>query len=514
MPCMSRLLVAVLAAAVVAAGIRWGTFAVGGSDSYCYVHQAELWAAGSLRPVEPLALEAPWPDAALTFSPAGHVPSLTVRGAAAPICPPGLAIVMAPFLALGGIRALFVVVPLFGALLIAATYVVGARFGPRVGVASALLTACSPALLFQVVQPMSDVPAAALWVLAVAWATSSRRSGPAASGIATSAALLMRPNLLPMGVTIGLFFLVRGDRAWRDRVRDAAMYAAGSASGCIAVAAIQQWLYGSPFRSGYGSLDGLFAFGHVAPNALRYLRWLSESHTPAWLLALAAPVLLRGRLANLLLGLFAVNLACYLGYTVFDDWWYLRFLLPTIPLIVVLTVAVADAIARRLTLSIGGLLKRRVVANALVAVLTAALATVLLEEARARRVFDLHRLEARYVAAGRFVADRLPANALVITSWESGSVRFYSGRPTLVWDSLDPAWLDRALAFARSRGLEPFLLFERWEEPIFRRRFAGSDLAALDWPPMAEIVGQVQVYRPDDRARYSAGAGVATEYVR
>ena len=84
-----------------------------------------------------------------------------------------------------------------------------------------------------------------------------------------------------------------------------------------------------------------------------------------------------------------------------------------------------------------------------------------------------------------------------------------------MWDSLDPAWLDRAIAFSRARGLEPYLLFERWEEPVFRQRFAASPIGALDWPPTAEIAGQVRVYRPDDRAdSISVGNGVATEFIR
>jgi hypothetical protein len=83
-----------------------------------------------------------------------------------------------------------------------------------------------------------------------------------------------------------------------------------------------------------------------------------------------------------------------------------------------------------------------------------------------------------------------------------------------VWDVLDPAWLDRAVAYTRTRGLEPYLLFETWEEPIFRQRFAGSDIAKLDWPPAAEVAGQVQIYRPDDRARYLRGEAAPTEYAR
>src|SRR5678815_4193817 len=88
----SRIAVAVIAAVVVGVGIRWGTFAAGGSDSYCYVQQAVGWASGRVQVAQPLALEAPWPQPALTFTPAGHVPSVTVVGAYAPMCPAGLSL--------------------------------------------------------------------------------------------------------------------------------------------------------------------------------------------------------------------------------------------------------------------------------------------------------------------------------------------------------------------------------------------------------------------------------------
>ena len=129
-----------------------------------------------------------------------------------------------------------------------------------------------------------------------------------------------------------------------------------------------------------------------------------------------------------------------------------------------------------------------------------------------RNVFRLHLLEARYEQAGDFVDRRLPANAIVITSSESGSVRLYSGRKTLVWDVLDPAWLDNAIAYLRMDGLEPFLLLETREEPLFRRRFTSSPLGALDWPPAAEVASRVRIYRPDDRERYYQGRQPPVEY--
>src|SRR6185436_9637824 len=350
--------VAALAAAVCAVGIHWGTFAAGGSDSYCYVHQADAWASGRLQAVEPLALQAPWPDPPLTFAPAGHIPSPTVRGAAVPMCPAGLSLVMAPFAYVGtGFRrpdAVFLVVPLFGALLVWSVYLLGRRLSRPVGLASALLAACSPAFLFQLMQPMSDVPAAALWVLAAALATSERPRAPLMAGLATSGAIVIRPNLLPMGLVLGAYFLTWSDRGEGTTREDASrrhhgltpalIFAAASAPGCIAVALIQWMFYGSPLRSGYGALDGLFALDRVGANAVRYATWMTESHTPIWLLALAGPFLRPRRVSLLLLSLAAVNALCYLPYAVFNDWWYLRFLLPAISLILILTVAVVDEV--------------------------------------------------------------------------------------------------------------------------------------------------------------------------
>src|SRR5688500_17720196 len=103
-----------LLVAVALVSIRWGSFVAGGSDSFCYVHQAEQWAAGRLHVVEPLALQAPWPEAPLSFAPAGYIPSPTVPGAIAPVCPVGLSMAMAPLVLVGGPRAAFLVIPLFG----------------------------------------------------------------------------------------------------------------------------------------------------------------------------------------------------------------------------------------------------------------------------------------------------------------------------------------------------------------------------------------------------------------
>jgi hypothetical protein len=217
-----------------------------------------------------------------------------------------------------------------------------------------------------------------------------------------------------------------------------------------------------------------------------------------------------------MLALSAINLALYLPYVVFEDWSYLRFLLPTIPLLLVLVAGVLDSMLVRLFragLSPGDSRRSLRPAIALTLLVGAACALLVAQAAR-RHAFELRGMEARFANAGRFVGRRLPANALVITDYQSGSVPFYSGRPALAWGSLDPAWLDRAIAFTQQRGFEPYLLFERWEEPKFRERFASSRYGSLDWPPMAEVSNQIRIYRVGDRERYQSGVNVPMEIAR
>ena len=293
----------------------------------------------------------------------------------------------------------------------------------------ASLVAASPIVLYQAIQPMSDVPAAALWMVAVAAVTGTGRRASLVGGLATSAAILVRPNLLPLGLIIGVFLLVRPERTWRERLRMATTYAAvlraglrrcrDHAAGLLRIAA---------------RVRVRLALGAVRDEPRRRRTsvgtsgWLWSTHTAAVALALLAPWLLPGALTALLLTMCLVNLALYVPYVVFDDWSYLRFLLPTIPLVLILVVAVLDAILRRLRVAaveMGRLKAAHSAFDWVGTTVVLALAVLFVREAQERPTFVLQQLEARFERAGLFVGDRLPRNAVVITSSESGSVRFY-----------------------------------------------------------------------------------------
>ncbi len=509
---------AIVAVTAAAAGAAWGTYVAGGPDSYCYVNQAEILARGEVREVEPLAARAPWPRAEQSFVPIGHVSTPDGEGAFVPMCAAGYPLLMAAARIVGGRTAMFWIVPVMGALAAWLTFLLGRRAaGPLAGLLAALLLATSPAFLYQVVQPMTDVPAAALWTLALLTALPRRDGGmtaPFFAGLATGAALMVRPNLLPLAaVAGGIVCFARPDatagRNFSSAVR-AGSFAVGALPFAAAIAAIQNAMYGGPLKSGYGDLDALFGFAHVVPNLQRYPVWLLRTETPFVLLALASPLALAGREARTrawwMLAFAAAVFACYIPYEVFDAWWYLRFVLPAYPPLLVLSSAVFLAALARFTVRV------RAAATALVATTIVLLHLASAVDGNAFRMRDFER---RFRDGGEYVARHLPPDAVVLTVWQSGSVRFYSGRSTMAWNAIEPEWLDRALEFLRAEGRRPYLLFERDEDQEFRRRFEGSSpVGALDWPPIAEINRQVRIYDPADRERYHRGERIDTHRVR
>lgn len=493
------------AVSVAAVGLVRGTYAAGGSDSSCYALMADAYASGALQPTSELAARVPWPDAAKTFTPGGFVASETHPSASAPVCAPGFSLLLAPLITVGGLDAIFLLTPVAGALLVWLTFVAGRSMaGPIAGAVAAVLIAASPATLYQVVQPMTDVTTAALWMATFA---SLLRRRYALAGVCCGLALLVRPNLLPLALVTGLFVILNS----RFSIASTARFAVAALPFGLLVLWLNNGLYGSPFRTGYGQLDHLFGMAVVPLNASRYAGWLVETHTAFPLLALAAPfVVARERRADaaLAIGLIVATCAIYFFYTPFDHWSYVRFLLPAIALMMVLASAV---IVHALTRAFP---RRPEVAASIASAIAIGLAIFYVRTADDRLAFNLKFLEQRYRSAGIVVRDYLPANAVVLSVWDSGAVRFHGRKEALTWAGLDPDWLDRALVWLEANGHAPYILVESWEEPAFRSRFANhSDIGKLDWPPKYEIDRVVRIFDPKDRAKYDRRETVNTEYL-
>jgi 4-amino-4-deoxy-L-arabinose transferase-like glycosyltransferase len=479
------------------ASLWFGTHAAGGADSYGYVSQAELLARGRLTDAMPLNAAFDWPDAPYTLTPLAYARNAH-PGELAPIYPPGLSLMMAPLVWIDP-RAVFLLVPLCAALAVWLCVRLGRELGDRdAGTLGALLLAFSPTFLLQSIQPMSDVPVTALWLAALLLARRAA-SGPVLAGAVASLAIMVRPNLAPLAALVATAAIrlenadAAGGHRWRASLLRVAACVGAMLPGVAALGWIQSVRYGSPLSSGYGSFGELFALANIQPNLQRYPRWLTAAHTPfiwAWLLApLAFAAASRQvRVFSWILYAFIASVVlAYLPYVYFrpDEWSYTRFLLPALPMMLVLGAAVLLALLRRMLPRAG---------RVLAAVPACALAAWCLYAAIDRGVFRLWQEERKYPRVGTFVRDQLPATAFVMAAQHSGSVRYYSRRPTMRWDVLDRAALDRAIGSLRKAGFEPFVVLDAGEDEEFRRKFRSTNQQAVQTMMPVVKIGNTSVY--------------------
>jgi hypothetical protein len=427
---------------------------------------------------------------------------------------------MAGISLIAGDPGAFVVVPLSGGLLVWCAFLLGSRLGtPWLGCATAAATLAMPVLLFQLFQPMSDVPATAFWLLAVVCLI--RRSGARdfAAGLAAGIATLIRPNLAPMLVPVSALASApsQADAGLRSRLGSVTRFLAGATPGIAVMLTLNSVVYGAPLRSGYGDPSQLFASSHVLTNLGRYSTWLLEMRSPWLLIGLIAPLVVRddeeavpehrSRRA-LLLTIVAVAvtlLMVYLPYSVFDDWTYLRFLLPALVMLIAAAGAVAFALLRRLPIALSA---------ATVALIASAVIVVSIRAARDHDVFSVWQSEARFVDAATWIERNTPPDSVILTIWHSGSVRYHAHRAAIVWDAIEPGEFDLMVRELEAHHRPAYLLLESWEVPHFTGRFQGAtEFARLDWQPRAQIGRDIALYDLAARGQFHRGQPTESERV-
>src|SRR3954469_25453210 len=339
--------VAIALALAVTVGVE-STRIAGGADAYGYVSQADVWLTGHLAIEQPWVAQVPWPNAEWSFSPLGYRPAEPRgRWAIVPTYSPGLPLLLAGAKLLGGQCALFAVVPLLTGLGVLVTYGIGKHLvSPSGGVIAAWLVAASPIVTTIALEPLTDVPVMTVWAISIYLLLTriGGRLSPALVGVVAGIAVLIRPNLVPLSVPIGMWYMIRRRTDGDSRILSTALFAVALVPSIVLIAILNNRLFGSPLSSGYGALNDLYAWSHVGPNARRYFTWFLFAQTPVALAGLAALLMPTRRLwtaaADLrivpVLAMFVALLwGQYLAYEVYDSWGFLRFLLPSWPLIMV-----------------------------------------------------------------------------------------------------------------------------------------------------------------------------------
>lgn len=439
---------------VACAGFAWTHAApvAAAADMFGYVSQAADWRQGSLVHRDWIQ-DRFFPAAASV--PLGYLYRNDGVAEIVALYPPGTSLHMALLGAIFGDWAVYLVSPMAALALVLGTYALGrAWFDQTSASIAAAIVACNPILLVQAAVPMSDTLAAAYWTWSLALAASSRPLTQAAAGVLAGVAIGVRPNLVPLLVGPAGAAMVVSGLGGAIRVG----LAASPLAGLLAWHNLR--LYGSPASTGYGPAALLFSASHVPDNAKRYSLWLWQSMSPLPLVGFVLGVLeivtsLRVRLLPLVV-FVATNVALYLVYLPWPNWTFARFLLPAIPVVVLVAVSVAMRWTAR--------------APAALAVLTVVVIGWQMDFAQRSELRISHEALMRFKVLPEALRQQRLLDRPIISRLHSGSLRHYAGVGAVRWDLISPDELRRGIATAIAEGRRPLLIDDSDDRADFEQR--------------------------------------------
>ena len=454
-------------------------FVAGGADSAGYLSASRLFSRGEIFQNEPelneLGLSDEWIH---VFVPLGFLPGTQLR-TLVPAYPPGVPLHMAAAGRIGGLNAPFLVSPIAGLFCLALMYALSREFQLSVptSLAAPLILGLCPTFIFQAIQPMSDV-IATLWCLLTIYAC--LRSNRAlrfalAAGAAFGVAVLVRPNNLLLLAPILL--------ALPLKPKHLMLFIAGA----LPFGAFFLWYngitYGASLRTGYGSLieGGLLAWSNFPPRFRHYafeIFWqLSPLVLLGWLAVTVRPAIpFRRRL--LLLVWPGIYLAFYSFYLPYQTWWYLRFLLPALPAVIVGALLVWEDLARKLSRHQG-----RVVSlmGALLLLVTVCTQLYQVSEYNVLATDEYQRGE--YVETSAEAMRLFPSGAFILSMQTSGALRYYTDFRIVRWDMIDKYKGEMILRLLKERRQDLYALLFPFELQEAQRRIDGT------WSKVADVRG-------------------------
>jgi len=421
----------------------------GGSDSSGYLNNARLLAAGqtATAPRVPPGIDAALFDS-FTFIPLGFRPMPDAM--MAPTYPIGLPLMLLSTAKVVGWKLAPPLVMVVSALLAVALMIpLGRAAGLTLGwaAAGALLLATCPLTTFMSVQLMSDIPATTVAVITIlgAWRSRTHPRWALAAGAGFALGVLIRPTnfmlIIPVAVCLGL----DGPRwLWLGL---------GGFPGALGQLIYNSAAYGNPLASGYGDdLGSKFSLGILPLTLAHYVKWLPVLLTPVVLIALGLPWFgRRARFTWVLVAWTVPFLAFYAGYWhTHEWWWYLRFLLPAFPAIIIGGLWVLRELWIR---KLSPRWPRPLIARSCG---LAAILVILIHAAFWHHRLNAHTIgygESVYPESSAWAHEHLPADAILLTVQTSGALLYYTDFPLMRWDSLNPEKFSRLTTAAGRRPI-------------------------------------------------------------
>lgn len=453
-----------------------------GSDSSGYLNSARLLGGGEFTaPLREIpGYQPPWRDAA-------HVPLGFIRKGEdriVPTYPIGLPLHLAAVAPVVGWEKTARVVNALNVLAAGALLFLFCRqlgLGPGWALAGVGALWLSPLWRLFALQPMSDALAVTWTLAALLGAWRSRQAWPwgVVAGGALGMAVLVRPTnvvlALPLAIALG-----GNVRAWLA-------CGVGGLPFAAALFYYNAYAYGHPLTTGYGPIGPGFEMRVVPHNLAHFSLWLPLlAGAPLALAALALPWIGKrtSAIPSRAIWLLAFWVLCFVAFYASywcagETWWYLRFLLPALPAVIIGGLLALQQLATRagtwrwgaLVLVLIGLGSQQV------------LSTQLLN-------YSVRDGERRYYRACLWLNENLPANAIVATCQLSGAQFYYTRFPLVRWDQVSVEDMEKIVQ-GLAAAQRPFYaaLFDFEEERAMKSVFSPARWTKL------HVVDGVAIWR-------------------
>ena len=449
----------------------------GGSDSSGYLNAARLIVAGKLhekqRIVEGVSASQ---ISSHTYIPLGFTPS--VNEEMVPTHPLGLPILVALTSFITGLAAAPNVVMwlhAIGSLILIYNFALILNLEKFWAVIATILLAINPLFIFYSLQLMSDMPSLFWCGLTIFSALKTREKVNWAiiAGASAGMAVMIRPA----NILIFIPLLIALGKNWRSLI-----YCGLAGLPFAAIMLIlNHGLYGKFITTGYGDVSSLFSLKNIPPSIDAYARYLPLELTPFVLLAVG---IFMPKIWSQNQKILVVIAAWIVPFLIFyscyqftrETWWYMRFLLPIFPAIILAMILTVRNIHESLP-------KFRIMISMFF--LTFSFCWQASVFARLPILTDGG---LSYFKATNWANNNLPKNSIFITMQTSGALLHYTDFSIIRYESVDKKSLEEIEKIQRPiyAMLFPFEL-----EDVLEARFPGK------WVKVTEV-NPITIWRLDN----------------
>lgn len=432
----------------------------GGSDNSGYFNEARLLARGHVHVQMRTLAGLPASETPFLYVPLGFKPAADGTDRMVPTYPPGLPLLLVPASFVAGWDhagdMLLLIHSLAG---IALVFALGRICGlpGSWSLAGAAILAASPLYLFTSLQALSDVPATVWATAAVVAALRSREktAWALASGVCISVGFLIRPNncliAIPVLVAVGM------------SPRRLVLVALGSLPGIAALMAINHAAYGGALQIGYGAIGNEFHISLIRGTLAFYVRWLPLLLSPVVIFAPSIIAFL-GRVPRITCVLASWAIAYLAFFSAYrwthEQWWFLRFLLPAAPALIVAGLVVPHLWFERVKERHPGMLMRLLP----VLLVVAALGVEVGQTGPLREAWAIGHGERKYGRVSEWLNTHVPKDSAVVVSQASGALFYFTNFTLLRYEEMNPSVARRIGSSLQSQGRALYAVLFPFEE--------------------------------------------------